>query len=541
MRFPKTRLVLAGLLIAALWLYVFPYSRSLNNPNERTRVMQAVSLGTRGALDIGRVSAANGEFWFHEPSGRRHTRLFVNDVALVCAEDGQEPPDCAGVIYPAKAPGAALLGAPFVSVGHALGFVKPGPRGESRATWLARLGITFPLLLGLLGFAYVCRRFGVSWEVLLGALIATGLGTTVFSYGVMFVGHALAGACLVGGLALLLRAGRGNPLAAHAWAFAGGLVTAWAVMLEYHAAVAVACVGVWVLATGARLRLLPGFAAGSGVVLALFLWLHHAMFKHPVRTGHHWLASAHNRASQEGGFLGIDGLHLHSAVDHLIDPYMGLVPMMPWLAVGGVVGGAAVWAARREDGGARWVVLAIPVVYLLFVSTLGQWRTMNGWSVGPRYLTPAMMPLAVLAALGWERLAPHGRAVLAGLAGASVLIVGAITVSTPSPPPSSFNTFAEVAVPTLAAGYGVRSFGLALGLGAWSLVPWFAGLLVAVAAVLWDASRRPWKARVVSVLVAVGVAFGWTYALSKLHPRPAKNQKLHRIEGQTPKGGGKLF
>ena len=543
MRYPRTSLWLAGLLIAAAWLYVFPYSHSLNNPNERTRVLQAVSIGTRGALDIGFASAADGEVWYHAPDGSRHRRLFVNDVALVCAEPGQEPPRCAGIMYPAKAPGAALLGAPAVGLGYAFGFVDKGVRGEAQATWLARVGgVTLPLLFGLLAFAWLCLRLGVSREVLLPALLATALGTTVFSYGVMFVGHALAGACLVGGLALLVRALDARPPAGHLWSAAGGFVAAFAVMLEYHAAVAVACVGIWTVASARRRVLLPGFAAGSAVVLGAFLVLHQRMFKHPLHTGHHWLASQHNRASQAGGFLGIDGLHLGSAVEHLFDPYMGLVPLMPWLALGAVAGGVALWRRRSDDAGVGLAVVAIPIVYLLFVSTLGQWRTMNGWSIGPRYLTPALLPLAVVATVGWQRLEDAGRgAWIRGLGAASIVVVCAITVSTPSPPPTSFNTFAEVAVPTLLAGYGVRSLGLAMGLGAWSLAPFFGLVLVALVVVSWDRTRALWYRRVVAVIVAVGIAAGWSYTLSRLHPRPPHNQKLPRIEGQTPAGTGHFF
>ncbi len=128
-----------------------------------------------------------------------------------------------------------------------------------------------------------------------------------------------------------------------------------------------------------------------------------------------------------------------------------------------------------------------------------------------------------------------------GLAAASVVVVGAITVSTPSPPPSTFNTFAEVAVPTLLAGYGVRSIGLIFGLGGWSLVPWFVLGFLACALVVWDRTSRVWWRRVLAVTVALAVMFGWSYGLAKLHPRPPKNQKLHRIEGQTPKGGGRFF
>ena len=66
---------------------------------------------------------------------------------------------------------------------------------------------------------------------------------------------------------------------------------------------------------------------------------------------------------------------------------------------------------------------------------------MNGWSIGPRYLVPALLPAAFVAGVGWLRLTrwPLASRALAGLAAASVLVIWAITATFPSPPPTARN------------------------------------------------------------------------------------------------------
>ena len=541
------------LLVLAVWSYVFPYSVGLNNPNERTRVMQARAIVERGQLSIGEVYQDEQGRWLardlygHE-HGYDHRRgnAFVNDVALVCTEPDLEPPACAGLIYPAKAPGTALLGVPALAAARSVGFIDDGPAGEARATWVLRYGASVPLmLLGFWAFGWLLRISGFSRSFSGRATLAAALGTTAFSYGVMFVGHALASAALVLGVAALVRARHSVGRRGHALAALGGLSAASAVLLEYHAAIAVAPIAIWVVVDSARRRLVGGFAVGSGLALALFAALHQAMFLSPIKTGHFYLMSAHNRASQSTGFLGIEGFTWNGLGTHLFDEYMGLVPFMPWLfALGLLVGVPLLLRGRRSQlpVGAGRALAAIVLLYLLFVACLGKVRMMNGWSIGPRYLLPAVLPLAFCAAVAWgwieERAFVVGRT-LTGLVVAAMVVIGVMTVAFPSPPNSIQSPFGEFALPLLQEGWSVRHLGLVLGVGLlplWLLLGGAAAWITLGPAPAGVALRR----RLIAGVLAIALGAGWAVALQRrgetptLELRKAHDWAITVVEGQSP-------
>ena len=510
--------------MALCWLYVFPYVEALNNPNERTRVMQARAIVEYGQLAIGRVVRDPGGGWRavdlyggNHPYDAARGMGFVEDVGLVCTDAAERPPGCAGRIYPAKSPGTTLIGVPVLSAMSALGLVPAGKAGEARATWILRYGAVAPLMLAALWLlGWLLRQAGVSERIATGSVLTAGLGTSIFPYAISAVGHALAGAALLAGIAALIRARRGPHTLG--WALAGGWLTASAVLFEYHAAVAAACVAVWVVASPERRRLLPGFAASAALAAVILGTLHQAQFGSPLETGHMHLMSASNRTAQAGGFLGIDGVYPRSFAAHLFDPYVGLVTLMPWLGIAGAVG-FGVLVRREVTGlgrGAQRALAAIPLVYLLFVTCLGQWRNMNGWSIGPRYLVPCMLPLALCAGVGWERISrshPRLGVLTAGLAVAGIGIVTALTVSFPAPPAQLISPFGELAVPLLRDGWFVPNAGDLLGLGAAALVPLWLMIGGAMVWLLVGPERR-WGA----IAGAAGLALVWWAALGAISP-----------------------
>ena len=470
-----------------MWLWVFPYSQSLNNPNERTRMLQARALIESGDFSIGRIERRGQRWVAIDVYGNAHRydairgNAVVNDVALVCDNAALSPPTCTGNIYPAKPPGAALLASPALWLASMAGWVPGGPEGESRATWVLRYGGVLPLILvGLLALLYLLREAAVAPDRRRAILLASAIGTGVFPYGFMLVGHATAGAALLTSIAAVVRATR----VTGTWGAAlicgvAGHIAGWAVLLEYHAAIGVLVLCAWMVfrIRPAFLRrgwlIVTAFLAGGGAAAALFGLIHQHMFGHVWKTGHAYLMSAHNRASQSAGFLGMDGIHLDAFLGHVVNPYMGLAPLMSWLALG-LVGLFILRGVNRVSASGLVAVGMIVAAYLVFVSTLGQWRTMNGWSIGPRYLAPAMFPMAYMAGVIWDRLAR--KATLFGVlfsatAFASIVMVGLSTAAYPSPPNSIGNTFSELVLPMLDSHYGVRNAGVWLGLGAESLIP----------------------------------------------------------------------
>lgn len=546
-------IVAAFALVGAVWLYLFPYSTALNNPNERTRVLQARALARSGDLNIGAVVRERGRLVYIDPYGRQTRHPFVNDVAVTCQDGEREGPgQCAGPLYPAKAPGAALLGLPLLAAADALGLIPDGPAGEPHATWTLRLSIALLCFSGLWAVSRLLTAGGVRPGLVAAVVLGLGLGSSVLPYGISFVGHAAAGAVIVLGLVALGDAGAGG--GGPRWSrvarttLAGALVAS-AVLFEYHALVMVLPVALLPLVRRTW-RALPGFAAGGLAVAALHLWLHDTMFGGPLRTGHLGLVTAHNRESQARGFLGLDGFHLDSLGAHLFDGYMGLGPTMPWLLL---LGGLGVVLAFRRDGalpeapsaGPRALAIGV-LLYVVFVSCLGNFRVMNGWSFGPRYLVPALMPLAVLAGLGWEWLARRTGTVAAiagGLVGFSIVVYLALTAAYPSPPNDVMNPFAELAVPLLKAGYGVRNLGALFG-GAW-LWPLAAAALAAIALVTRGApagSRvgRRWALAAIVTALLVVLWSGYRPTAPDARERAIAFMKS-TVEGVSPDGHRPFF
>ena len=493
----RQRVPLELLLLLACWLWIFPYSQTLNNPNERTRVLQARALVESGSLHIGRIERRGRRLVSIDTYGDMHRYdarrgvAFVNDVALVCDEPLQSPPNCVGTIYPAKPPGAALLGVPALFLAERLGWVETGSAGEPQATWVVRYGGVLPLIgFGLWALMYLLARSGAPSGLRRCLLLCTALGTGIMPYGLMAVGHAAAGAALLGSLALLVMADtvQQKPGAGSLTVVAGH-IAGWAVLLEYHSAIGVLALTLWILFARRegplnRATSVTAFGVGGAAAAAVFGLIHHSAFGAPWKTGHAYLMSSHNRASQADGFLGMDGFHLDALMDHLMNPYMGLAPMMSWLLLGLLLSPVFIWVRSRPLPKGYSAMMGVACLYLLFVSSLGQWKTMNGWSIGPRYLAPAMFPMAYLAGLIWVFAKERSRlfsALFVGTAAASIVMVGLTVAAYPSPPNSVLNTFSELVLPILDAGYGVRTFGAILQLGPPALAPFFIMLSVAVA------------------------------------------------------------
>ena len=196
---------------------------------------------------------------------------------------------------------------------------------------------------------------------------------------------------------------------------------------------------------------------------------------------------------------------------------------MPWLVWGGLAGIGPMLRGRLGSlpPGATRTLAVIVLGYLVFVCLLQQWRTMNGWSIGPRYLVPAMLPLAFVAGVGWQRLATWKAwlgSLTAGLAAAAMGAVAMVTAAYPSPPAELANPLSELALPLLADGFGVRNAGGWLGLGAGILVPF--GLLVCLAMVwvLWPLQTGSFRQNLRRAGLALAVALIWLGWLALVRP-----------------------
>ena len=169
----------------AAYLVVSPYFERLNNPNENVRVWATRAIVMHHVLNIDAVEREWG--WVNDKAKNEHH------------------------VYSGKAPGASFAGVPVSWVhDEAAPAGRAGRRPASAQTtfWLRLFAVKLPLCVFLFFFArYVGARDRFGWARD-AAVVALGLGTLLYPYGNMFVGHALAAAAAFSAFMLLDEARR---------------------------------------------------------------------------------------------------------------------------------------------------------------------------------------------------------------------------------------------------------------------------------------------------------------------------------------------
>jgi hypothetical protein len=429
----------AWALVSAAYLCASPYFEQLNNPNENVRVWATRAIVAHGVLDIDAVVREWG---------------YVNDKAKNERH-----------VYSSKAPGVSFLGVPVLfaqtKLRALLGWGSPGKRETT--FWLRLFVVKLPMCAFLWAFArFVERRTGSAFARDL-LVLALGLGTMLYPYGGMFVGHALAAAAAFSAFMLLDRSE--EPGRAGRIALAGGLAAA-AVVLEYQ--VLLVAVALAAHALLRHRRRAAWFALGAlppAVALGAY---HQALFGKPWTFPY---ANIENpvfaQTAHAAGFHGLSWPHLGTFPTFLFSPAYGLFAFSPVLLPGLVV---AVWLVRRggpASPAARaeaWLVLAVCAAMFLFLSGMSNWRA--GWCVGPRYIA-VVAPFLLLPVIQmWPAIARRwwATAGLVGLAAASAVLNVVSGALYPHYPELLANPVFELAFPLLGAGYAPYGLGWALGL-----------------------------------------------------------------------------
>jgi hypothetical protein len=474
--------------VAAAYLLVFPYFGKLNNPNENVRVWLTRAIVAHGTLAIDPVEREWGE---------------VSDRAVF-----------AGHHYSGKAPGTSLLGVPVLLVASALG--TPSPRAT---TWLLRVfTVALPLAVFLFFFGRQVERETGSAAARDLLVVALGLGTMMYPYGLLFVGHAQSAALLFGGYLFLRGEARRGAL------LAGGALAALAVVFEYQALFAVAAVAVY---AAVRHRWQAGWFFLGALGPALLLGGYHtAIFGRPWETA---LGHADDPVFQlyhQQGFLFSMGVPRPAVlVKALFAPDNGLFVYSPFL----VAGLAAVAAAPAEDRRADGVlVAAVTAVMLLFLCGLANWR--GGWCAGgPRYIATVVPFLTFGVALAWRRIwqpRPLALAALGGAVAASVVLCVLAGAHFPHYPLQLDNPVFELTLPSIAGGHVPYSLGWALGLpGALSYLPLALVVLGALGLALRAVIRRPPQVAVAAVVAGCLVG-----GLALVGPQRLLPEQQHALE-----------
>jgi hypothetical protein len=488
----------AWLLVCLAYLFAFPYYPRINNPNENARIWATRAVVVHHVLNIDEVEREWG--WVNDKAKNEHH------------------------VYSGKAPGTSFLGVPVLYVHTQLRQLFGwGPPGKGETTfWLRLFAVKLPLCAFFYAFARWARR--VTRSSLARDLLVVGLalGTLLYPYGGMFVGHALAAATAFCSYMLLdePRAAERDRSGALRLA-AAGLFAGLTVMFEYQAALVAVALTLYALARHrARIWLVLLGALPPAIALGAY---HTALFGRPWRFP---FGAAENpvfaRTAHAAGFHGLTLPHPEAFPAFTISPSYGLFLFSPILAVGL---GAAFVLLRRGPRREATLTLAICALMFLFLAGMQSWRA--GWCVGPRYIATVAPFLMVPLAQVWPRFASRWwlPALAAGLLIPSVLLNVLSGALYPHYPEAFDNPVFDLAFPLLADGFAPYGLGWRLGLrGLAALAPLAAVVLAALALVLSGDDPRPrrWAAQ---LLCALGVAALFLGALASYGRAPRADEQ----------------
>jgi hypothetical protein len=423
---------------AFLAIVVIPVYPHFNSPNEFTRWATAAALIEDHTFEVTNAMPLLGEGF--------------EDLSVVN-----------GHFYSNKAPGGAIVGLPGYAIARM--FVGP-PRGSNMRTTLTAMRLlasTVPVVLLAVVFVIASRRSGLKPAATV-ALIALLFGTPLFAYGMLNFSHALTAAALFGAWVLLYgvrpaicpgllrsveqqlnegstdrrRPGQIAGLTPYGDVAAGALI-GLAVTSEYPAAIAGAVLVAFAIGHRSVLRIVAG---GAPFAIALALY-NRAIFGSffALSSGFERDPAFHTLAKR--GLFGIGIPDPIVMLRLLFDPGKGLLIFSPFL----VIALASIPAAKAALPPRQfWTLVLTPLAIFLTYAGYPNWH--GGWTVGVRYLVPAMPFLAYLVNFTTDSM----KRLLVALLGWSIAAVALTSLVFPFIPPNVMVPWGTIALPLMGHG-----------------------------------------------------------------------------------------
>jgi hypothetical protein len=420
---------------------------------------------------------------------------FSIDPARAALGDTQDKSVARGRFYSNKAPGLILAGAPVYGLLR-LALPRPG-RGTDGVFYLVRFFTV--TLVSLVALARFARRLAERNPAAAPAILfAAAFGTPFAFYARSFFSHAWTAALLF--LAWdALRAGEdvASARASRSLFVLSGFLAGFAAISEYPAAPIALFLGARAAVRG--LRPAAALAAGALPPVLFLLAYDAACFGSPFTLSSAREADPGFAALAARGLFGVGLPSPRTAWRLLFHPARGAVLFSPFLLW--TIPAAAAWRRSREAR-ADLLFVAGSLLYLFAsISAYPHWE--GGWSLGARYLLPALFLCA--AALPWALDGSATRSVFAAAAvfsAANFFLIAGTYPHTPDAMPWPAATLAGWLV---VRGASAPNAGTALGIpAALSLVPPALALAAAgLSALRVLAGPRPRRA---VVLAAAGLA-----------------------------------
>lgn len=343
-----------------------------------------------------------------------------------------------GHYYCDKAPGTSFVALPAVLVVRgamaALGTDVESPPAWARLLYIAEIAAArLPGVLGALCLWWLAYRFTGSEHAASVAALAFALGSPMWTYGSVLLGHTLSVCCLLlAWSAAALVATSGTPRRDVGLGFCAGLAAGAAVVTEYPVAVAsvvlagYAVAEAWSGGWAKRARVAAALGLGAASCALVLMAYHQAAFGSPFRVGYQFYD---HPVAMKTGLLGINRPQWHILAELLWGWYRGLLPTAPVLVLAPV--GFFLWIRRRES---RIFGLSLAVASLVGLAMMsGDVHWEGGWAYGPRYLAFIMGFLFLGVAPVWTGAGRLGRAAILvlALAGVGASLVAVSTTCQP--------------------------------------------------------------------------------------------------------------
>jgi hypothetical protein len=312
-------------------------------------------------------------------------KTFSIDQAVAALGDHEDKAASGGRFYSNKAPGLAFAAYPAYRVLR-LFLPAPTPESSARLLYFLRL-VTVSLVCWLALRRFAARLGSLGGHPAAAPLVtlAVALGTPFLFYARSFFAHAWTASLLFLGWDLLRKSEERAARWPVGFAAGAGFLAAWAAISEYT----VAPIAL-LLALRAALRpdgrRLAGFALAAAVPLALLLLYNAACFGSPFTLSSAREADpAYAELARQGAF-GLGAPSLHVAWRYLVDPARGILLFSPFLLW--FFPGVVRWWRSGEDRADCAFALAAVTVFFVVLTGYPNWH--GGWSLGSRYLLPAV-------------------------------------------------------------------------------------------------------------------------------------------------------
>ncbi len=496
------------LLVALPLLGVSPYIGIINNPNENVRTYMTMAIVEDHTFRIDGVVRRFG---------------WINDMARVPAH-GKEPDH----VYSLKGPAVSYAGLPvywaFRKIAIWRGHAPPSEtwKPDEREWWLRTATFTLrlfvvqvPCFFFLVWFERYLRTVTSDLSLRLSAVAAAGLGTNYIAYAQAYVSHALVAVAAFLAFALTETELRLVPQQrSKARAFWAGAFCGLATMLEYPAFPISVILAVWGLCAFYRPSRLALFVLGGMIDVLALMFFQWRCFGSPLSPGYKLAETQAFAVEHAKGLFGIVKPQWEAFKELSIDKGFGFFGTSPYMWLGLLAVPLALVFTfgsphlRRIRRGATLVWLLTMLSLWLVIGGYLQWR--GGWTVGPRFFGAAPPFFAFGATCALEKLARIGpftralsRGIAGGLAVASVITIGFVSLVYNTLPPDLLRPLADFALPLARAGFVAHHVMEWVGWN--SPAFWYVAAIALVAAPFFAAVTRG-KARALPYVTQVSVA-----------------------------------